>query len=89
MTCDDEQVEELEVALARMPLFRDLRPESRQGLAQRLTRHPATRGDVVFREGSNGDTLHVILAGAVKIAMAAPDNRETVLAVLGTGDVFG
>ena len=71
------------------PLFDGLRAESLSGLAASLTLHEAVRGEMLFREGDSGTTLHVILAGAIKISMAAAGGRETVLAVLGPGDVFG
>jgi len=82
-------VEDLEPLLAGMPLLGVLTDEARSGLARRLSRHAARRGEVVFAEGEAGHTLHLILTGKVKISRAAPDGRENVLAVLGPGEVFG
>lgn len=82
-------MEDLEPLLAGMPLLGVLTDEARSGLARRLSRHAARRGEVVFAEGEAGHTLHLILTGKVKISRAAPDGRENVLAVLGPGEVFG
>lgn len=45
-------------------------------------------GKVIFKEGSPGDWLYVILSGSVKITKRA-NNRQFTLGVLETGEVFG
>ncbi|PWD52461.1 Crp/Fnr family transcriptional regulator [Serinibacter arcticus] len=47
------------------------------------------RGEVLFREGEPGDRFWVIAAGKVKLGHAAPDGRESLLAVLGPGEIVG
>jgi CRP-like cAMP-binding protein len=79
----------LVAALSGMPLFSGLRTSTLAGLAGSLTRHISERGDELFHEGDDGQTLYVILSGAVKISMGASGSKETVLAVLGPGDVLG
>jgi CRP-like cAMP-binding protein len=46
-------------------------------------------GAVVFREGEAPDGCYLILKGAVKVAMAEPGGQESLLAILGQGDVVG
>jgi CRP-like cAMP-binding protein len=75
--------------LSRMPLFADLSPDDLQALSEALHRGTARRGDTLFHEGEEGDTLYLILDGKVKITRAAADGRENLLAVLGPGEVFG
>ena len=48
-----------------------------------------SRGDVVFREGSYGETMYEIVSGAVGIYANYGSEQEQRLAVLGAGDVFG
>lgn len=73
----------------KMPLFAGLDPEALQGLADRVSEHSARRGDVIFEEGEQGDRIYLIVDGKVKISRTSPDGRESLLAVLGTGDLFG
>ena len=48
------------------------------------------RGDVLFREGDTADSLYVVVSGRVAIAIANPiDHRETVVALMDAGDMFG
>ena len=48
------------------------------------------RGDVVFDEGSRPDALYIVVAGRVAITLAHDvDDRESVIALMGAGDLFG
>jgi CRP-like cAMP-binding protein len=47
------------------------------------------RGSTLFQEGDAGDRLYVVTAGKIKLSHASGDGRESVLAVLGPGDMFG
>ena len=48
------------------------------------------RGDVLFHEGDPADALYVVLRGRLAIAIANPiDRRETVVALMEPGDLFG
>ena len=79
----------VEDLIAGMPLFGQLTPEARAGLASRLQRAQARRGDVIFTEGETGDTMYLVLRGKVKVSRSSSDGRENLLAVLGPGDIFG
>jgi CRP/FNR family cyclic AMP-dependent transcriptional regulator len=51
---------------------------------------PLIRGDVLFREGDTADALYLVVSGRVAIAIANPiDHRETVVALMDAGDLFG
>lgn len=50
-------------------------------------RHP--EGSVIFRQGTLGDRLYLILAGKVRISREVPGMGEEALAVLQAGEVFG
>lgn len=48
------------------------------------------RGDVLFREGDLPDALYVVARGRLAIAIASPlDRRESVVALMEPGDLFG
>ncbi len=46
-------------------------------------------GAVVFREGDAPDGCYLILKGAVKVCVSEPDGQQSLLAILGQGDVVG
>src|SRR5579875_2552456 len=54
-----------------------------------MTTRTVPRGQDVFHEGDAGDRLFLVIDGKVKISRSASDGRENLLAVLGTGDMFG
>ncbi|MFZ1287138.1 MAG: Crp/Fnr family transcriptional regulator, partial [Candidatus Phosphoribacter sp.] len=47
------------------------------------------RGDILFREGDQGDSLYVIGEGKVKLGRTSADGRENLIAILGPGEMFG
>jgi CRP/FNR family cyclic AMP-dependent transcriptional regulator len=48
------------------------------------------RGDVLFNEGDPPESLYLVLRGRVAIALANPiDRRESVVALMEQGDLFG
>jgi CRP/FNR family cyclic AMP-dependent transcriptional regulator len=47
------------------------------------------KGDVLFSEGEPGDRLYVITTGKIKIGQVSGDGRESLLAILGPGEMFG
>jgi len=48
-----------------------------------------SRGDVLFSEGEPGDKLYVIESGKIKLGHTASDGRESLIAVLGAGEMIG
>ena len=55
--------------------------------ASRISRVAA--GRIIFRKGDAPGSCYLILSGAVKVSLPSTDGRETVLAILGRGDVVG
>ena len=47
------------------------------------------RGDVLFREGDDPDELFVIMSGRIAIANKSIDGRESMVALMEEGDLFG
>jgi CRP-like cAMP-binding protein len=45
--------------------------------------------DSIFTQGEPADSLHFILRGRVKLAVASPDGKEAIVATLSAGEFFG
>jgi len=71
------------------PLFSALDAEAAVALRASMTEKRVPRGGIIFSEGESGDRMYVILDGKVKLGQSSPDGRESLLAVLGPGEVFG
>jgi len=79
-----------EELLARTDFFADAPPAVIRDLAAAGSELHLIRGDVLFREGDIADALYLVVSGRVAIAIANPiDHRETVVALMDSGDLFG
>lgn len=70
------------------PLFENLDDEALQELADITIEEVLSPGDVLFREGAEGDAAYVVARGAVHVIRDI-DGEEMILDVLGGGDVLG
>ena len=75
--------------LAKTPLFRTLQSGEIETLAARSQERPMRAGDVICRRGDPGASMFALLAGEVRIVLPGTDDRDQVLRVMHTGDVFG
>lgn len=75
--------------LAGVALFGDFTEEELQRLAGIGNRRAMAAGETVFRAGEPGDSLYVILAGAVRVFQAHEEGEEVELVSLRAGDSFG
>jgi CRP-like cAMP-binding protein len=77
--------------LAANAFFSDAPADARSRIAAKGVVHQLQRGDVLFEEGDAPDAMYVVLTGRVAIAVANRplDNRESMLALMETGDLFG
>jgi CRP-like cAMP-binding protein len=75
--------------LKRCDLFEHLTPEQ----AERLDHHALTRmfpkGALVYSPSEPGQTVMVLASGRVKIKDLTPDGKETILAFIEEGELFG
>jgi CRP/FNR family transcriptional regulator len=74
--------------LERVPLFDGLTPAEVDQLAKVAVPRTYEAGQVVFREGDQGDTCFVVKSGAIKISREH-GGRTIALAELRGGDMFG
>ncbi len=76
-------------ALAELDLFRELSEASRADLAPRLRLGKRGPGECVFREGEPAAEMFVLLDGELEVVKLSRSGRETRVAILGPGDIFG
>ncbi len=75
--------------LAKASLFAALDEEAAAALRATMLDIHLPRGESLFAEGDPGDRLYLILDGKIKLGATSGDGRETLLAILGPGEMFG
>lgn len=78
-----------EEVLARSDFFADVPLERLESLAEQGTTRSLTRGDVLFAQASDSNELFVVLSGRVAMTNRSIDGRESVVALMEAGDLFG
>ena len=79
----------MEDVVRNAPLFLALDEEASVALRASMVEMDLARGQVVFSEGDSGDRLYVIVDGKIKLGTSSSDGRESLLAILGPGEMFG
>ncbi|HTX25305.1 MAG TPA: cyclic nucleotide-binding domain-containing protein [Steroidobacteraceae bacterium] len=70
--------------------FHRIPPANIQAIFLRMQRIPYKAGEVVIKQGDEGDYFYVIVNGKCTVTRETPLNKEGIkLAELGTGDTFG
>lgn len=75
--------------LARSEFFADAEPAVLTQLLQHASEVTLRRNDVLFNEGDSPDSLYVVLKGRIALVNVSSDGRESVLALMDRGDLFG
>ena len=76
-------------AFMQSPLFAALDAEGAAALRASLAESHFSKGEVLFSEGEPGDRMYVIVDGKVKLGQTSGDGRESLLSILGPGEMFG
>jgi CRP/FNR family transcriptional regulator, cyclic AMP receptor protein len=79
---DVEQIQAVE-------LFQDLEPAALANLATASSQRRLGRGDMLFSENDEPTELFVVLSGRLAMVNRSIDGRESVVALMETGDLFG
>ncbi len=69
--------------------FMKIPPANIQQMFMRLQEFPAKKGDVIIRQGDEGDFYYIINRGRCKVTRRSRTGQEITLAELGDGDAFG
>ena len=75
--------------LARTPFFAGLDTAAVEAVASVCKRRDLKRNDILFREGEEANDLFVVERGRVAIANRSEDGRESLVALMEAGDLFG
>jgi CRP/FNR family transcriptional regulator, cyclic AMP receptor protein len=69
--------------------FKGFGPDSLTRLAQSAEPLSLQRGDAVFEEGDAADDAYIVKSGRVAIANRSVEGRESIVALMTEGDLFG
>ena len=75
--------------LSGVILFAELTDDELASIAATAEQREVRRGDVLFAEGDDPNELFVVTSGRIAIANKSVDGRESVVALMERGDVFG
>lgn len=75
--------------LAENQLFSHLDEETLTSIAGSADRRSLQRGDVLFHQDDEANALYVVVSGRIGIANRSFDGRESMVALMEDGDLFG
>ncbi len=75
--------------IASADLFAELDASAVAPIAAASELRKLRRGDVLFNEGDEPEDLYIVVSGRVAISNRSPDGRESVVALMEPGDLFG
>ncbi len=75
--------------LSSMDLFAEVQRELLEPIVKESNVRELQRGDFLFSEGDDANDLFIVLEGRVAIANRSFDGRESVVALMEAGDLFG
>lgn len=75
--------------LHQVPFFQLMDRDELAELATHLDEDAFFRGQVIFKSGDPGGTLHIILVGKVRTSITGPNGQSVTIDELGPGEVFG
>lgn len=75
--------------LSQVELFQGLTAEQVAALVELIQYQQFDNGDVIFRQGSEGDQMYVIANGQVEIRIHDAGQQGYAVVYLGSGQVFG
>ena len=80
---------DVEAALASIPMFRHLGARQRARLAQHFCRRSYPAGAVIVRQGDTSMSFYVVLSGKVRVVRHSPGDDGTDIVEEGSGSFFG
>ncbi|HHB92704.1 MAG TPA: mechanosensitive ion channel, partial [Thioploca sp.] len=75
--------------LQEIDIFKHFSMEAKTFLSERIQRYHFSRGDVIVKQGDQGDSLFIVVEGVVGVQVQTDDGRTKEVARLGAGDFFG
>lgn len=75
--------------LAESDLFKDLTVDELDSIVATASTRELRRGDVLFAEGDESNEVFVVDEGRIAMTQRSVDGRESVIALMERGDLFG
>lgn len=75
--------------MRHVELFRGLSEEQLKSVGEISTKETFPIGEVIFKQGSEGDKMYIIAKGQVEVKIQKSDGTTQIPVFLGTGQVFG
>jgi CRP/FNR family cyclic AMP-dependent transcriptional regulator len=75
--------------LDNIPLFSGLETDELSRLSSKAVVHSYPKNTIVINQGDEGNSLHVIVSGKVKVFLSNEDGKEIILNTEGPGEFFG
>jgi len=75
--------------LSGLEIFSDLETSSLIGLAKFFKERVYDQSEIIFHEGSIGNSMMLIASGEVRVSQAPDPKSEETLVILKRGDIFG
>ncbi len=75
--------------LQEIDIFKHFSMEAKTFLSERIQRYHFSQGDVIVKQGDQGDSLFIVVEGVVGVQVQTDDGRTKEVARLGAGDFFG
>ncbi len=89
MKVDTDLIEDARQVLGDCVLFRGFDPDEKEALFAHVRILNFAAGETIFLKGTPGDSLMAVLSGNVRLSVASSDAETLVIAILGTGEIFG
>lgn len=80
---------DLRAQLGAAQFFQRLSADDREKVIAIASSRRAARGEILFREGENCETLHIVSAGLVALDMCMPRRGCTRILTVGPGELLG
>jgi CRP/FNR family cyclic AMP-dependent transcriptional regulator len=75
--------------LEKILLFQGVQKQSLDALEKTLRPRSFNKGDMVIRQGDEGDALYLVITGRLKVVSSCEEGKEALLDFFGPNDYFG
>ncbi|GGK11665.1 putative Crp/Fnr-family transriptional regulator [Pilimelia terevasa] len=79
----------MDEVLARSGIFQGVDQEAAEALAKEMETVDVRKGEILFNESEQGDSLYIVITGKIKLGRRAADGRQNLISVMGPSDMLG
>ena len=80
---------ESKLCTKKVPIFKNMEEGHLENILDKVCQKKYLKGEVLFSEGDNANTLYFISSGKIKLYKHTKDGKEQILHILTEGDFFG